>query len=383
MRRTAALLIILAVAAPAGAHHTATPAVVLLTSSGDNTLPRLPAFGSTVGLALGSGPAVYSVKLFQQPPVLKLISGGGSTSNPAAAATAAIAFDSDGDPLGSGDPGHQIFVGVGGALQQVTHDPSGTSRNPALSDTGTRLTFESAGNLTGGGMVGIQQIYFRDANGGLVQVSRGQGTSSNSSLSRTGSLIVFQSTSDPANGNDTGISQIWLSSTDPSSAHAVTAGHGPSRNPLIATGGRMVVFESDADLANGGADTGVPQVFAYDTVTGNFAQVTQETNGCTGPTARKHSGDWRIAFTCNGEAFYHELRADRRLRLPIQGGNTSRAVTGIGYYFLTVSTTANLLSSGTTSGHEIYLLNLFKRPADLVSGKNVVWFPARGLSPVH
>jgi len=119
------------------------------------------------------------------------------------------------------------------------------------------------------------------------------------------------------------------------------------------------------------------------TVTGNFAQVTQETNGCTGPTARKHSGDWRIAFTCNGEAFYHELRADRRLRLPIQGGNTSRAVTGIGYYFLTVSTTANLLSSGTTSGHEIYLLNLFKRPADLVSGKNVVWFPARGLSPVH
>ena len=76
MRRTAALLIILAVAAPAGAHHTATPAVVLLTSSGDNTLPRLPAFGSTVGLALGSGPAVYSVKLFQQPPVLKLISEG-------------------------------------------------------------------------------------------------------------------------------------------------------------------------------------------------------------------------------------------------------------------------------------------------------------------
>ena len=170
MRRTAALLIILAVAAPAGAHHTATPAVVLLTSSGDNTLPRLPAFGSTVGLALGSGPAVYSVKLFQQPPVLKLISSGGSTSNPAAAATAAIAFDSDGDPLGSGDPGHQIFIGVGGALQQVTHDPSGTSRNPALSDTGTRLTFESTGNLTGGGMVGIQQIYFRDANGGLVQV---------------------------------------------------------------------------------------------------------------------------------------------------------------------------------------------------------------------
>jgi len=48
----------------------------------------LPAFGSTVGLALGSGPAVYSVKLFRQPPVLKLISGGGSTSNPAAAATA-------------------------------------------------------------------------------------------------------------------------------------------------------------------------------------------------------------------------------------------------------------------------------------------------------
>src|SRR5204863_9211414 len=110
----------------------------------------------------------------------------------------------DRQPLRGGDPRHQIFIGVGGALPQVTHDHTGTSRNPALSDTATRLTFESAGNLTGGGMVGIQQIYFRDANGGLVQVSRGQGTSSNSSLSRTGSLTVFQSTSHPPNGNDTG-----------------------------------------------------------------------------------------------------------------------------------------------------------------------------------
>ena len=92
------------------------------------------------------------------------------------------------------------FAVDGDGATFLMQQASGTSRNPALSDTGTRLTFESAGNLTGGGMVGIQQIYFRDANGGLVQVSRGQGTSSNSSLSRTGSLIVFQSTSDPANG---------------------------------------------------------------------------------------------------------------------------------------------------------------------------------------
>jgi len=57
-------------------------------------------------------------------------------------------------------------------------------------------------------------------------------------------------------------------------------------------------------------------------------------------------------------------------------------VAGAGFYFLTVCTTANLVGTGTTAGHEIYLFNLYKRPAEPVSG-SAVWFPARGLRPLR
>ena len=226
------------------------------------------------------------------------VSAGGNNANPAASPRA-IAFDSDGDPLASGDPGRQVFVRAGGALLQMTHDPTGTSANPALNYFGNLLAFESAGDLAGRGSLGTVQVYLRDADGGpVVQLSRGQGTSRNPSLSRGGTTIAFDSTSDPATGIDTGISQIWLSSITPGTSRAITAGQGPSRNPLMSNGGRIMVFESDADLAAGGADTGVPQIFAYDIVTGNFAQVTQEPSGCTRPSAQKRSGDWRIGFSC-------------------------------------------------------------------------------------
>ena len=382
MRRTATLISLLAAAAPAAAHHTGTPPVVRITWSGDTSLPRVPPFNDTLALVRsGPSPSIYSLRLFDHPETVTTVSAGGNDANPVVSPRA-IAFDSDGDPLASGDPGRQVFVWAGRTLLQATHDPTGTSANPALNYFGNLLAFESAGNLAGAGSLGNVQVYLRDAGGGLVQLSRGQGTSRNPSLSRGGTTIAFDSTSDPATGIDTGISQIWLASTDPASSHPITAGDGPSRNPSMSNRGRILAFESDADLASGGANTGIPQIFAYDLVSGNFAQITQDTSGCTGATAVKRFGDWRIAFTCAGQAFYHDLRLDRRYRLPIDGGDTSRVVTGAGLYFLTVSTTANLLGTGTTAGHEIYLLNLYKRPAELVSG-SAIWFPARGLRPLR
>jgi len=383
MRPLLPLLATLLVAAPAAAHHTATPPVVRLTSSGDSSLPRVPPFEDTLALALnlGPNPSIYSLHLFNNPQVMTVVNSAGNNANPSAAGHRVIAFDSDGNPLAGSEPGRQVFVLSGIALAQVTHDPSGTSANPSVDFIGRRIAFESAGGLTGPGG-GTLQVYFQDTDGTLVQLSRGQGTSHNASLSRGATTIAFESTSDPVTGLDTGISQIWVSSKDPNSSHPITAGRGPSRYPLVANGGRILVFESDADLAGGGADTGVPQVFVYDTVTGNFAQVTQEASGCTRPSVEKHLNDWRIGFSCGGQGYYHDLRADRRYLLPIDGGDTNRVMVGGGTYFMMVSTTADLFTSGTTNGHRLYLLNLYKRPATLASG-NVVWFPARGLRPLR
>ena len=55
------------------------------------------------------------------------------------------------------------------------------------------------------------------------------------------------------------------------------------------------------------------------------------------------------------------LPSDRRARKDINGGDTAQ-VAALGSWFRVVSTTANMLGSGTTSGHQIYILNLFKVP---------------------
>jgi hypothetical protein len=65
---------------------------------------------------------------------------------------------------------------------------------------------------------------------------------------------------------------------------------------------------------------------------------------------------------CAGTGYMHLLRANERYRLPIDGGDTTQAIPESGAHFVVVSTTANLLGSGTTAGHQLYLLNLYKRP---------------------
>ncbi len=377
---TLALAVVLLGTGPAFAHHTATPPIVRLTSSGDVALPRVPPFGGMMALVLDGGAShpLVSLKLFDHPDVHTTLSSNGTNSNPSVATSRVVAWDSDADPFASGDPGRQIYLATSGLVIQVTHDPSGTSVNPAVNARGNRVVFQSAGNLTGNAVPGSQQIYLRNVDGSFLQVSTGAGTSANATMNRLGGRIVYQSTSDPLDAShDTGIAQVWLVNlgTPP---RPVTAGQGASVNPAISGDGRLVVFESTADLAHGGADTGTPQIFAYDVLSGNFAQITDDAVGCTGPSTRKDSGDWRIAFTCGGEGYYYNLRADRRYHVQIPAGDVARMTTGFGFYFLTLSTTANLLGTGTTPGHEVYLVNLYKRPATVVPGV-ATWFPARGI----
>jgi hypothetical protein len=384
MRPTLFLALLLATPLPVAAHHTGTPAIVRLTSSGDNDLPRLPAFGGYLGLVLDGGTThpVVSLKIFDHPDVHKTLSTAGTNANPTTATSPVVAWDSDGDPLFSGLPGRQVFLSLNGVVSQVSQDPTGTSVNAAVDSKGSRVGFQSSGNLTGAGPPDTQQVYIRNA-GFLVQVSRGSGTSGNVALNRLGGRFVFDSTSDPLDGHDTGVPQVWVGNLDNSPARAVTSGLGGSQHPEISSEGRLVVFESTADLAHGGADTGIPEVFAYDTSTSTFAQITADATGCTGASTRKILADWRIAFTCGNEGFYYDLRRDRRYHVQTPDGTVSGIVTAFGTYFLGISTTANLLGSGTTSGHQIYLVNLYKRPAEVVAGSPALWFPTRGIKPLH
>jgi Tol biopolymer transport system component len=384
MHKTGATIALLLLAAPAVAHHKQTPPIVQFSTDGDSALRRVAATGSVLTFrtpALGTPQIVrFDVGTLTS----HQVTIAGDNQNPSTSRTGlVVAWDSDEDFTSSGDPGRQIFQMNKGKISQVLHDPTGTSTNPAVSAGGTRIAFESTGDLANTGNAGYRQVFLVDQRGIVKQLSQGQGTSRNPGIGRGGRTVVFDSTSDPDDGHDTGIPQLWVSIPDAGIAKRVTNGAVPSRNAAISLEGRLVAFESDADLGDTGADMGVTQVFVYDVITDTFAQISNDPAGCTNPSTNKYGAEWRVAFSCgesgHSRGYYYEIRADQLYRVPIDFGDTAQVAQEGGHHFVTVSTTADLVAgSGTTSGHELYLLNLFKRPGLPVSGQ-AVWFPFRGI----
>jgi hypothetical protein len=384
-----AVLILILLETSVYAHHRQTPPIVAFTISGDTALPRLRAGWRRVALALDDSqlnPKGYFAtpahvpsghQIFRQEWHRKKfdqVSVSGDNANPTIDVSGfVLAWDTDcnqGQCFGT-DSGRQIFewMFTQGFLQ-VTHDPTGSSVNPALSGQGDSMAFESVGDLAGTGNSGVRQIFFRTTDGNISQVSQGQGASQNAALSWSGRIIAYESTND-AMGTDTGIRQIWVG--DPSATpQPITSGGGPSRLPDVSPDGRYVVFESTAALASDGHDTGVSEIFYYDTRLTTITQLTADPQGCTGASIDLTH---RVGFVCHGEGFFDLLSAHQRFRVPITGGETQQTVTDGGGHFIVVSTTANLscpncsgagcaastcASTGTNPGHQLYLLNLYK-----------------------
>lgn len=381
----AVLAVGLVAAGPAGAFHKTTPAVIQLTTDGDIDLPRVPPQGRrAVALVLpdGAGTRITSFSPHQSGNQGSLVFSGGDNRNPAVSVSGkAYAWDTDANPLRNAAPGRQVIMNVKGALIQAAVDPTGTSTNPSLDKSGRRVVFESEGDLAGTGNPGARQIFLRDRSGNIVQLSSGVGDSRNPMLGGRGRTVAFESSSDPTTGADTGVPQVFAGRYDQPPVPRVTAGAGPSRNPTVSDDGRIVVFESTAALAGTGADTGVPQIFVYDTRSGTYAQITADAGGCTGGAANRFGRDWRVAFICGGEAQYFMLRQNERFRVQTPGGTSQSIVPELGSHFVMLSTTANLLSGGTTAGHQVYQVNLFARPAEPIAG-TATWFPSQGIRPL-
>lgn len=372
----------------AHAVHRQTPPVVALTTAGDVALPRVPAGLKTIALAVpaGTGHKIVTVSPWanpRDPATQTLVAASGDHANPAVSFSGrVVAFDTTADLTGGGPSGRQIVARTRKSLVVLSNDPSGTSANPAVDASGKQVVFESEGDLAGTGTPGVRQVYLRDAEGTISQVSAGLGTSGNAVISARRGLVAFESTSDPRTGADTGVSQVWLADLRTGSAYPITAGLGPSGNPAISNDGRLVVFESTADLAaDVPVDTGVYQIFAYDTRTATYARITDDPFGCRLPSAYKTTGDWRIAFVCSERPYFFMLRRDQRFLLQADGGATQRVAAQLGVHFVVVSTRADLLNGGATAGKQVYLVNLFKRPAQPVAG-TARWFPRRGIPPL-
>ena len=356
-----ALLALGLLAPPALAFHRTTPPVVAVTSSGDTLLPRVPTEGRQVVVALDvSGRQIF--RQHRKHDFLEQITTSGDNANPTISRSSrVIAWDSDCSQLGCPEPGRQIFMWTAGTAFQATHDPTGSSVNPALSGRGTRLAFESRGDLAGANPTGTTQIFLRGSDGVVSQASRGAGTSHDAALDHTGVAVVFDSTSD-LSGRDTGISQIWFLSAI-GFPQILTYGQGPSRRPAISSDGRVIAFESTADLTGNLQDTGVSQIFLYDADKGSLIRVTDDPAGCSGASVGAVPRDISVGYACHGQGFFFHYLAGRHFQLPIDGGDTPQAVVELGGWFMVVSTTANMLGGDPTPGHQLYLLNLFKLAA--------------------
>ncbi len=378
-------LLAFAAAAPAGAHHRQTDPVLWFMTPGDTSLPRASAQGTktfTLAVQSGTGQQVITISPFRDPNLHVPVGQAGNNVDPAISFNGKrVAFATSDDPLHLGLPGRQLVLAASNTLIPLSQDPSGTSTNPVVDTAGLRIAFESAGDLAGTGHPGILQVYVRQPDGSVTQASSGLGTSRNAVLSPKKHRLAFESASDPTSGADTGISQIWLGDLIDASATRLTTGLGSSRNPALSDDGGLLVFESTADLAGSGADTGVSQIFSYDPKSLTFAQITSDAGGCALPGVSKVKRDWRITFVCNGEPYYYMLRADQRFHVQTGGGVTQRILGEMGIHFLILSTTGNLLAGGTTPGKQVYMVNLFKRPADPVPGV-AHWFPVRGIPPL-
>jgi len=348
-------------AVPALAYHRQTPPIVAITNAGDTPLPRVAAGGRRLVIAMN----VSGNQIFRQDRkhnLMEEITTVGDNANPTVSASAnTIAWDSDCSQLGCPEPGRQIFLWSKGTSVQVTHDPTGTSVNPALSGKGTRLAFESSGDLAGANPTGTRQVFQRGDTGVISQASQGQGTSGNVALDASGLHVVFDSTSD-LSGNDTRVSQIWFLSPL-GYPEILTNGQGPSRHPALSGDGRLLAFESTADLTGDGHDTGVSQIFLYDLTKRSLTQVTSDPSSCSGASISAVPADMSVGYVCHGQGFFYHFLTGQHFVLPINGGDTAQAIAELGGHFMVVSTTANMLGNGTTLGHQVYMLNLFKLTA--------------------
>lgn len=366
---------------PAWAHHRQTPPISLFTPTGDNVAPRTSGLALDFALAVSNGSSHVTTVLHDTNPLVPFdpipVGGPGDDANPAISRDRkVIVWDS----TVVGLPGRQIYMKTsnGGAAAPITSDPAGACVNPAIDGRGRTVTFECTYDLAATGSAAVRRIIRWDR-GVPSQVSTGHGSSHNPTTVRNGSIITYDSTDDPIDGHDTGVPQIWIANSTFGTNGPITAGLGASRRPSTTDKGRLFAFDSQADLAGDGHDTGVPQIYVFDPRTVTYGKLTDEPNGCTGATVLKAGAEYFVGFVCDHEARLYEVRADRHTRYPLNVGSANGMTLTYSRHFALISTTADLLNPGsTTPGHLVYLWNLFKVPGEPLP-VNPVWFPFRGI----
>lgn len=277
---------------------------------------------AAMGIASQAAQAELVCPIYQ---ITRTVNVGLGISNTDASVNSAgtrIAFVSAADFTG-GNPGlfRQVFLydttnNKFTQITNVTADNCACANSgpgePSISANGTRIAFSSPDDLTGRNPEFNEEIFLFDTtNGQLTQVTDSTtGISSAPVVSPDGTSIAFHSNSDllTANGvrNTDGNNEVFVFyDTNSGIANGIfpvtdtTAGPPPfflpwSFNPSLSSDGRLIAFDSTANLTGGNSD-GNFELYTLDAVAGTYAQITTTVTRANGGSSMNPAGT-RIAF---------------------------------------------------------------------------------------
>jgi Tol biopolymer transport system component len=221
-----------------------------------------------------------------------------------------LAFRSFADLTGENADGNsEIFLFDAGSntLTQITHSKSGEfeprdSFGPSISGDGTRITFMSFADLTGGNADGNQEIFLFDTEtGAFTQVTHTITTADHlvhtdtPVITAEGNRVAFLSQANMTGRNADENFELFLFDIETGTLTQITETEARSVGfPSLSAVGTRIAFNSNADLTGENAE-GQGQLFLFDTVTGGFTQVTKTTGGVLSTPSISGDGT-RIAF---------------------------------------------------------------------------------------
>ena len=264
--------------------------------------------------------------------------------------TVTFTDDADGTGTLAGTPTTGRF------LTQITNTTGGSTRNPAISSSGTRIVFQSNRDLapgSPGNADGNAEIFLYDTTtGAFTQITNTTGgpttANQNPDISGDGSRIVFRSNRDltPGSpGNADGNVQIFLYDIGTSTFTQITNSSdednvGAAGSPKLNANGTRIVFSSNSDLVPGspGNADGNQEIFLYDTTTSTLSQITNSTGD---------SSEANTSPGIDGSGTRIAFRSNRDL-IPDTPGNADNN----GEIFLYDTTTATLTQVTSSTGFE-------------------------------
>jgi Tol biopolymer transport system component len=250
------------------------------------------------------------------------------------------------------------------------------SKNVSVDDAERIIVFESAADFLASGLTGTQ-IYRIDlrkieygcpfpcinGNAGLQRVTHKSGNNKNAMTSTGGKSIVFESDADLLNVGENE-NQVYLFDGKGGLTSMLSHGPGAARNPGVTRDGGRVVFESDANLT--GSGTGGTQIFVHRRNKNTLTQITFPPGGaCTKPAISSDghavaflSSDNLLGLGSTGpEVYSYDLKKNFLAQLtnaPASVADPSYS-SGVFSVFLANGDVAGNGSPGT----QLYLVNLF------------------------